>query len=258
MATKFITVPVEILRNKDLNHSQKFILSEIMQLQELEKGCIAQNKHFADLIGITKENVSRNINELKEKGYISLSIVNGSRNHERIIKIITLTKVVNPPYQNSKPPLLKQQETKGNRVINKTINKTIGGDLESHFESVWSYYPNKKGKGQFTGKKSKLKHVASISLDEWKTLINRYVSTVKDKQYLMHGSTFLNSGYVDYLDENWTDQERNVRDQSSFRTHDEWRYYNYIDVAGKNPTENDKIRIEQLRVKMEESLKCLV
>jgi biotin operon repressor len=119
MATKFITVSIEIMHDTKLNQSQKFILAEIEQLSQLDNGCYASNKHFSDLIGITKENVSRNINELKSMGYIDIEIEAGSRNHTRII---TLTTLVRPPYQNSKTPLLKQQETKENIHNNKTIN----------------------------------------------------------------------------------------------------------------------------------------
>ncbi len=74
MATKFITVSIEIMHDKNLNQSQKFILAEIEQLSQLDKGCFASNGHFSDLIGITKENVSRNINELEKMGYIAIEI----------------------------------------------------------------------------------------------------------------------------------------------------------------------------------------
>jgi len=121
MATKFITVSIEIMHDTNLNQSQKFMLAEIEQLCSLESGCFASNNHFAELIGITKENVSRNLNHLKEMGYIDIKIENGSRNHTRIV---TLTNLVIPPYQNSNTPLLKQQETKENIQTNKTNNKT--------------------------------------------------------------------------------------------------------------------------------------
>ena len=120
MATKFITVSVEIMRDENLNQSQKFLLAEIEQLTTLEKGCIASNLHFSNLIGISKENVSKNINALVKKGYIFVEIINGSRNHSRII---TLIKVVRPPYQSSKTPLSNRQETKENITTNKTLTK---------------------------------------------------------------------------------------------------------------------------------------
>jgi len=122
MATKFITVSIEIMHDTNLNQSQKFMLAEIEQLCSLEHGCFASNQHFAELIGITKENVSRNLNDLKDMGYINIKIENGSRNHTRIV---SLTNLVIPPYQNSNTPLLKQQETKENIQTNKTNNKTV-------------------------------------------------------------------------------------------------------------------------------------
>jgi len=150
MATKFITVSVEIMRDQNLNQSQKFLLAEIEQLTTLEKGCIASNLHFSNLIGITKENVSRNINDLQKKGYIYTEIVSGSRNHTRII---TLTTLVRPPYQNSKTPLLKQQETIENKPTNKPTNKTKEKSLSKIkpkgfkypevFDLIWMH--NRKG-----------------------------------------------------------------------------------------------------------------
>jgi len=122
MATKFITVSVEIMRDANLNQSQKFLLAEIEQLTTLEKGCIATNLHFSNLIGISKENVSKNINSLEKKGYIKSEIVNGTRNHTRTITITTL---VRPPYQSSKTPLSNRQETKENKQSNIQENKTI-------------------------------------------------------------------------------------------------------------------------------------
>lgn len=128
MATKFITISVEIMHDNNLTHSQKFILAEIEQLASLEKGCIASNEHFAQLIGIAKESVSRSINDLRDKEYIEIEIVNGSRNHTRIITInnlSTLNKISRPPKQNVKTPLTKHQETKENKQSNTTVNKTI-------------------------------------------------------------------------------------------------------------------------------------
>jgi biotin operon repressor len=148
MATRFITVSIEIMHDKNLTHSQKFILAEIEQLASLEKGCIATNEHFAELIGIAKESVSRSINDLKDKGYINIEIVNGSRNHTRIITInnlLTLNKTSRPPKQNVKTPLTKDQETKENIQVNKTKNKTIkedGNDFIKQVHDKLQDYPN--------------------------------------------------------------------------------------------------------------------
>jgi DNA-binding Lrp family transcriptional regulator len=119
MATRFITVSIEIMHDKNLTANQKFILAEIEQLSQLDNGCIASNQHFSELTGIARESVSRSIKDLEVKGYINTEIINGSRNH---LRKISLNKTSNPPKQNIKPPLTKHQETKENKTINKTIN----------------------------------------------------------------------------------------------------------------------------------------
>lgn len=75
--------------------------------------------------------------------------------------------------------------------------------LEDFFEKVWKLYPIKKGKGQVS--ESKKKTLQRIGLEELKRCIERFEDDMKDRdrKYWMHGSTFFNSGYVDYLDKNY-------------------------------------------------------
>lgn len=119
MATKFITVSIEIMHDKNLTPNQKFILAEIEQLCSLEKGCIASNRHFAELIGIKVQGVSNAINDLAKKGYINIDNSKTIRNYGRII---TIHENVSTIHENVSP-LHCNVESKGNKTINKTINK---------------------------------------------------------------------------------------------------------------------------------------
>jgi len=139
MATRFITVSIDIMHDKNLTASQKFILAEIEQLSQLDKGCYAHNQHFADLVCLAKESVSRSIKDLEIKGYISVKITNGSRNHERLL---TLNKMLSPPKQNIKPPLTKSQETKENKTTNRTINIHAGLNFEAF--NMWCTHKGSK------------------------------------------------------------------------------------------------------------------
>ena len=120
MATRFITVSIEIMHDKNLNANQKFLLAEIEQLTDLEKGCFASNQHFAELVGITKENVSKNLSGLEKMGYIKTEIKKGTRNNVRQISLIDSTR---PPYQIDKTPLSNRQESKENIQTNIQTNK---------------------------------------------------------------------------------------------------------------------------------------
>lgn len=119
MATKFITVTIEIMHDKKLSPNQKFILAEISQLTSLEKGCIASNRHFSELIGITMSGVSRALSDLVEKKYICIDNSNTKRNYGRVITIDSAQGGID----SGNADLDSAQETKENITENKTINK---------------------------------------------------------------------------------------------------------------------------------------
>ena len=75
--------------------------------------------------------------------------------------------------------------------------------VNDFFEKTWKMYPVKKGKGQIS--KSTKRRAYDLG-EEFIRCIERYIEDTKKSQtYRKHGSTFWNSGYVDYLDENYKD-----------------------------------------------------
>lgn len=97
---------------------------------------------------------------------------------------------------------MKRNETKKD---NKTLCKA---DAYALFERLWKLYPSKKGKGQVSDvKKRKL---LEIGFDEMSRAIERYKAELKkdsDWRKPQNGSTFFNSGYIDYLDDNYVPGE---------------------------------------------------
>lgn len=71
------------------------------------------------------------------------------------------------------------------------------------FEKVWALYPSKKGKGQVSD--TQKKKLLKIGEEELTRAIERYKADLARDEWRkpQNGSTFFNSGYVDYLDENW-------------------------------------------------------
>lgn len=77
-------------------------------------------------------------------------------------------------------------------------------DAKAMFERLWKLYPNKKGKGQVSD--TQKKRLLAIGEDRLVKAIDRYsLELQKDADWrkAQYGSTFFNSGYVDYLDENY-------------------------------------------------------
>lgn len=85
-----------------------------------------------------------------------------------------------------------------------------------HFENLWGLYPNKVGKGKISDTKKKELYKLG---DEMERCISRYIKHVEERRKdgfselkYQNGSTFFNSGYVDYLDKNYQEKEvKNTR-----------------------------------------------
>lgn len=95
-----------------------------------------------------------------------------------------------------------------NNNISCAIPEESHDALEEFFEKIWKLYPIKKGKGSVSTAKKKV--LQRIGYEEIERCVNRFMEDKKntDKRYWMYGSTFFNSGYVDYLDKNYfTDTE---------------------------------------------------
>lgn len=90
-----------------------------------------------------------------------------------------------------------------NNSASNNAPKVSKSDISNFFESVWKLYPNKKGKGQVSD--SKKKALYEIGYDKLARAIERYKSDLSKETWRkpQNGSTFFNSGYVDYLDENY-------------------------------------------------------
>lgn len=93
-----------------------------------------------------------------------------------------------------------------NEHDNDTDNKkNIMCEANALFERLWKMYPSKKGKGQVSD--AQKKRLLAIGESTLVKAIERYsLELQKDADWRkpQNGSTFFNSGYVDYLDENYT------------------------------------------------------
>lgn len=88
------------------------------------------------------------------------------------------------------------------------------------FEQLWKAYPSKKGKAQVsdTAKARLLK----IGYDEMMRAIDRYTYDLEkdfDWRKPQNGSTFFNSGYVDYLDANYKSVEDAQKESDAEKAH---------------------------------------
>lgn len=98
----------------------------------------------------------------------------------------------------------KDKNSNNNVQSNDSTKSITKKDIDSLFETLWKLYPNKKGKGKVSD--SKKKELYKIGELELVRAIDRYKEELeKDKDWrkYQNGSTFFNSGYIDYLDANY-------------------------------------------------------
>ena len=113
-----------------------------------------------------------------------------------------------PPTSNLRPivTVLDRQgeETEENAINVHSCSESLEETPEEFFERAWQYYPNKRGKGQVSEKSKE--RLMSHGWDNVKRAIDRYIEDLKkdDWRQAQNGSTFFNSRYIDYLDENYT------------------------------------------------------
>ena len=155
---KGIWIPKEVWLSKDLTLIEKLFFVEINSLDN-EDGCFAGNVYFSEFFGLSKTRVSVIIASLKEKGYITSTIIykGGTKQIlKRVLKICYIgyiTKVKEP---------IKEKFIDSNTInntVNNTINKreavfkknlttfsnTYTSDLLENFFDYWSE-KNKSGK----------------------------------------------------------------------------------------------------------------
>lgn len=123
--------------------------------------------------------------------------------------------------ENPKNPIKNKDKDKDKE---KDINNNImcKADVDALFERLWKAYPNKRGKGQVS--EAKKRKLAEIGEEYVLRAMTRYIEDLKQDEWRkpQNGSTFFNSGYIDYLDENYEKPAENKKNSANFkqRTYD--------------------------------------
>lgn len=121
------------------------------------------------------------------------------------------------------------------------INKNIlckSADADALFERLWKLYPCKRGKAQVS--KANKMHLLDIGFDELQRAIDRYKADLDNETWRkpQNGSTFFNSGYIDYLDANYVPcEQKKEHKKNSFTDFQGQRKYDY-DALEKQLLEN--------------------
>lgn len=163
--------------------------------------------------GLTESQVRTALKKLKETGYIStkstnkytIYTVNEYQKYIDCGQVAETTTEENKVVENGTK--MEQTEEKAKETCEKSKENCEKSNKKAFidcFEKLWKQYPNKRGKGQVSDAKKKTLY--EIGEEKIERALKRYLDDLsKDSSWRkpQNGSTFFNSGYVDYLDENY-------------------------------------------------------
>ena len=225
-----------------------------LMAKELNMSMHRLDKHLALLIGsgvvekrkttlgnLKSRNIYKVTHELEVKKNLEEIFENIEKGQNVSFRYVENEPIENRPVENrpveNRP--VENRPTNNNSINNNSINnknnkqcasdnapRTSKAAINEFFESIWKLYPNKKGKGQVSD--SKKKALYDIGYDELSRAIERYKAGLARDEWrkLQYGSTFFNSGYIDYLDANYTEPEQTEPeegDRSIYKDDEEYR-----------------------------------
>ena len=223
----FLNIPVFAARDKDLLKKTKslLLLGEIVSMLNTTGKFFMSNKTIAKRLDCTPQAVNNYLQLLEEKKLIVRTKVHDKNTNAivgRIIKagpalinarLLGLTTDVGEGSKQAfkgvvnerlyKDNNLKEQYKRTNINSASHSNALSVSQLEKEFETVWSKYPNKKGKKQAFNhykawRKSSAKHTNEYLLERLK----KYLTYCQQNNWYhpMNGSTWFNGRFDDELE----------------------------------------------------------
>lgn len=135
---KGVWIPIEILTDNKLSDKEKYIYAIILYLSKENNYCYLTNKFISELLNISMTQVSKLINSLKNKNYISIELIYKENSKQiemrKLIPIVKkndtyLTKVKYPLQQNFNTPI--EEKFKDNKY---NSNNKIYKKNKANFE----------------------------------------------------------------------------------------------------------------------------
>ena len=225
----YITIQGWMRTDLKLSGNELIVYAIIYGFSQSKQGAFTGAlQYLADWVGCSKRTVMRTLNRLVEEKFITKTETVLNNNEKRVSYqvdigcdklsgVVTncqgdgdkMSRGVVTNCQGGGDKMTTNIDIYNNNNNHRDTNnvhscsETPEETPEEFFERAWQYYPNKRGKGQVSGKSKE--QLMSHGWDNVKRAIDRYLEDLKKDEWrkAQNGSTFFNSGYIDYLDENY-------------------------------------------------------
>lgn len=240
----FGVVYQDVTRLNTLPIEAKGLYAYLASLSDVNDECYPTVDLICHELGISKDRFYKYMRILVAAGVVKKVQIKteGCRFGRNVYKLTHEVYFSEKPYtekSDTEIPTAESKDTNNKSINNKSINnknikqcapdnapRTSKAAINDFFESIWKLYPSKKGKGQISDSKKKVLY--NIGYEELSRAIERYKAGLARDEWRkpQNGSTFFNSGYIDYLDANYSEpeqQEPEEGDRSIYRDDEEYR-----------------------------------
>jgi len=205
----YATIPATVRYDDELTSSEKLFYGEITALSNRYGYCFANNNYFSKLYKVAERTITRWINKLEEKGYITRMVIYGNNNEfkeRRLYLKQNLSVGVDTDVSRGTDTDVSRGTDTDVRDNNTSINNTSINNIYVHFDVFWKEYPKKVTKTESEKKFIKICKNEQIfkeimeGLKKHKELNWNYI----DKQFIPNPLTWLNQ-------ERWKDDVIDLR-----------------------------------------------
>ena len=86
---KGIFIPLKVLSDSNINDKEKFIYSITLYYSNVDRQCTLNNENLKEIFGVTKNQISRIVSRLQQKGYTSNKYIYKNNHKEILYRQIT-------------------------------------------------------------------------------------------------------------------------------------------------------------------------
>ena len=176
-------IPLELMELK-ISWTKRILLAEISQLEMLDKGCVASNTHFSEKLKISKQAVSKALNEMDKDNLITIDNAQTKRNFGRTITI----NFSKSPINFSKSGVHQSVESKENKTNNKSTNTLI-----EEIVYMWNEFANTNSKHKIlklTGKRKNKLLERTKELKDYKEAFRIVLLNASKSEFCLNGNWF--------------------------------------------------------------------
>jgi len=145
----FLVIPIQILENKNLNHSHGYLYGYIYWMEKLKEGaCFASNKTLSELMSIGERAIKMYLDDLEREGYIIRIFTDKNKRNRKEIKCTLSFERGNHQFPQGEPPVpsarempvpqnnKREKENKNNIYSNASVADTEVSEIINSFKDV--------------------------------------------------------------------------------------------------------------------------